>query len=173
MSMTIRHSRIAGFLVGLSLFVAANAQAAVEGVPEARDLSVFSSPTARSGLPLLLVFTADGCGYCIRLADEVLVPMIRSGEYDERATIRAVNLSRALLVDFTGASVAPWEFARRYDVKVTPTLIVVDREGTPLAKPLVGLGTSEYFELSIAEVLDEAAGVLARRGALPAVRGSP
>lgn len=147
-------SRLVGLLFAAALALPVGA--ATDTVPETYDLSTRGPLAARPDLPLLLVFVADDCFYCERLAEEVLVPMLRSGDYDERVVIRAVNLTGRKLVGFDGASVDPWDFAGRYDVKVTPTMVLVDHEGTLLADPLVGLGPVEYVETRIVAALKHA-----------------
>ncbi len=150
--------RCAPWVVGLlcALTLAATARAVVDAVPEARDLSAAGPLAAQPELPLLLVFTADDCTFCERLEEEVLVPMLRSGDYDRRLIIRAVNLSGSSLIGFDGVRVDPWEVARRYDVKVTPTMVVVDHTGVPLADPMVGLGPVDYVESRIVAALRHA-----------------
>lgn len=170
----------AGFSTGLIRFLmilvlTMPASAAVDGIPEIHDLSVNGPLAAHSDLPLLLVFTADDCPYCMRLASEVLLPMLRSGEYDSRVLIRAVNLSGGEIIGFDGVRAPPWTFARRYNVKVTPTLIVFDTTGTQLAEPLVGLGTTEYFEYLIATTIEQAHASRVQQDGVapPRVQGSP
>jgi len=144
-------------LLTLSFSLMNDTRAGIEGIPELSDLSAVGSYTTRKDLPLLLVFTADDCAFCDRLAEEVLIPMLRSGEYDDRMVVLAVNLSRSSMIDFEGQIVVPWDFAKRhYDVMVTPTAVVMDHRGAPLAKPLVGLGPTEYYETRITDALEEA-----------------
>lgn len=164
------------WLIGLlfALALTLPARAAIDAVQEIHDLSPSGPLAERADMPLLLVFTADDCPYCMRLAEEVLIPMLRSGEYDDRVVIRALNLSGRDIVGFDGERTKPWTFARRFNVKVTPTLIVFDSSGKPLAEPMVGLGTTEYFEYLIATTIEQArASRLHRNVATPAgVQGS-
>jgi thioredoxin-related protein len=38
------------------------------------------------------------------------------------------------------------EFARRYDVRTVPTVILVDGRGMALADPLVGLNDADFYQ---------------------------
>ncbi len=130
--------------------------ASTTGLKEVSDLKSTSRGDSNVRQPLLLVFTADDCPYCEQLAEEILLPMMRSGEYDQRVEICALNLDGGLIRDFSGRRIEPWEFAQRYNISVTPTMVLLNSRGELLHKPLVGVRTLDYYEDRIAEAIDRA-----------------
>ena len=58
------------------------------------------------------------------------------------------------LRDFSGVSVKASEFADRYDVKVTPTVVIVDGEGKPLAPKILGLNSIDFYGAYLDQAID-------------------
>ncbi|GAB4347089.1 MAG: hypothetical protein Kow006_06430 [Gammaproteobacteria bacterium] len=143
-------------LLFLLLLLPVTGGASPAGLQEITDLRKMGVETHRAQRPLLLVFTAEDCPYCEMLEEEVLLPMLRSGEYDRLAFIRSLNLDGDRVLDFEGHPVEPWEFARRYQVSVTPTMVLLDERGRLLDKPMVGVRTLDFFEAYIAESIQRA-----------------
>ena len=71
---------------------------------------------------------------------------------------REIEAPNALipLRDFDGTLTTHAEFARRYAIKIVPTVIVVDSHGKPLADPLVGLNVPEFSNLYLEQAIDAA-----------------
>ncbi len=116
------------------------------------------------GNPVMLVLSAHGCPYCERLRQEILLPMERSGEYRDAVILREVLIDDlSPVTDFDGREIASSALAERYAVRVTPTIVLVDASGSPLAEPLVGINTVEfygfYLDRAIAEARDRLRGV--------------
>ena len=151
------HSRIAPLLVAaLVLLAPAAAGAAPDGF-QTDDLAADGRWAKDSGVPILLLFSADYCTYCARLMEEFLEPMGRSGDYKDRVLIREVKIdSYRDVKDFAGRTVSPEDLAYRYDVSVTPTLLLVDAHGHELVKRIVGLGTVDFFGLYLDEAIARA-----------------
>jgi hypothetical protein len=82
-----------------------------------------------------------------------------SGDYIDRAEIRKLEIGYgSRVVDFDGKHIDADEFAARYDVSVTPTLVYLDAHGRQLAPRQIGLMTPDYYggyiDESIATALD-------------------
>lgn len=115
-------------------------------VPVAADLRAEGRAAERSGRALVLVFASEDCSYCMVLEEEILKPMLRSGDYDGLVLIRKVRLDPGEYVrDFAGREVETAALADRYGVFVTPTVLFVDAEGAELAARLVGINTVELY----------------------------
>ena len=102
---------------------------------------------------------SDHCPYCYQLESDFLIPMQISGDYEDRAVIRKIEIGYGSSVrDFDGSWVDADEIADRYNVSVTPTLVFIDSKGSQLARKQVGLTTPDYFggylDESIATALD-------------------
>lgn len=89
-------------------------------VVEASDLSADARLVVSRRIPLLLLITREDCGYCELLKRAVIIPMILSGEYEDRVIIREISIDRpTTLVDFSGREVSPFAVADRYDAFLT------------------------------------------------------
>lgn len=98
------------------------------------------------GVPILLVFSADDCDYCERLKHEVLKPGIENNEFDRKVLIREFDIhARGKIIDFDGEKVRTGVFVDRYNIYATPTIVIVDYHGTPLADPIVGYNDKESY----------------------------
>ena len=108
-------------------------------------------------LPVMLLFSADYCGFCARLTEEFLIPMHRSGEYRDRVLIRELKIDSYVTVrDFGNEPTMPEDLAYRYNISVTPTILFLDHRGRELTTRMVGLGTVDFFGLYLDAAIDSA-----------------
>ena len=121
------------------------------------DLRAESVLAKQKGLVLVIEFSDDDCGYCRKLEDQFLLPMQRNAEYDDKILIRSVSISDYdYLIDFKGRSITTAEFASRYDVSLTPTLVFLDAEGVEMSERLVGIWSEDFYGGFIDNRIDEA-----------------
>ena len=114
-----------------------------------------------NNLILVLEFSSEYCGYCRKLEALFLVPMQRNSEYDEKILIRSVSLdSYETLVDFSGRSMSTADFASRYGISLTPTLLFLNSDGVEMSEKLVGIWSEDYYGGFIDNRIDEARGKL-------------
>ncbi len=161
--------RLAIATLGLLATTAAAAQPPLPPVevPVAADLRAEGRAAERSGRALVLVFASEDCSYCMVLEEEILKPMLRSGEYDHRIRMRKVMLDAGeSVVDFAGEEVETAALADRYGVFVTPTVLFVDAEGTELATRLVGINTVELYGGYMDAAIDQAVARIEARARL-------
>ncbi len=110
------------------------------------DLAKIGKKAARKQVPILLEFAATDCSYCVLLENEILNPMLLSGDYKDKVIIRKVYIDEDLTIkDFNGKKVPLDKIVLRYGIYVTPTIIFIDQKGKELAKRLIGINTVEYF----------------------------
>ncbi len=108
-------------------------------------------------LPVLLLFSADYCGFCARVMEEFLIPMHRSGEYRDKVLIRELKIDGYESVrDFDNQPTMPEDLAYRYNISVTPTILFLDHRGKELTRRMVGLGTVDFFGLYLDAAIDSA-----------------
>ncbi|MCK4950333.1 MAG: thioredoxin fold domain-containing protein [Gammaproteobacteria bacterium] len=106
-------------------------------------------------LPILLVFSSTTCPYCKLQEEEILKPMLISGDYDNKVIIRKVLVPEELeLIDFNGRMVSMDDFISHYRVQVTPTIVFLDHNGKELAKRLVGINTVEMFGSDVDDAIE-------------------
>ncbi|MCB1859524.1 MAG: thioredoxin fold domain-containing protein [Gammaproteobacteria bacterium] len=114
----------------------------------ALDWSQEASLARASGLPIMVIFSADHCPYCARLKKEVLEPLVKSGRLKQRVILKEFNIdSGGKIIDFDGEPIRSRIFVKRYEIYATPTVVLVDYQGHPLTEPIVGFnGPDSYTE---------------------------
>lgn len=157
--------------VCLGLWMAA-AGAGEVTVPQPTDLREEAALATARRVPVLLMFSAEHCPYCMRMEDEFLKPMILSGDYEDKALIRKLELGGGTLRDFDGSAVTVDQLAERYQVFVTPTLVFLDAAGHQLTDKMVGLTTPDFFGGYLDASIDTSLSRLRRSSALAAHPGS-
>ena len=123
----------------------------------ADDLQHAGARAAGLGLPILLYVSRSDCSFCRRFEDDVLFPLIRSGEIDGKILIRELEWDRsAPVVDFAGRPVSAETFAESYDAKLTPTLLFLDDQGNELIPRMTGYRASDYASFYLEAAVDVA-----------------
>lgn len=128
------------------------------------DLAAIGSEAAAARVPVMLVFWSDSCGYCELLDEEVLTPLRASSSYPKRLRLVRIEFGRQLYTDFDGNPISGSDLALRYRVQVTPTVLLVDSAGQPLANPLVGLASIDFYWAYFDQALEEAEATLREGG---------
>lgn len=113
---------------------------------------------ARAGNLLLVVeFSSEYCGFCRKLEELFLLPMQRNADYNAKVLIRYISLDAyETLIDFDGRSMTTSEFAERYDISLTPTLLFLNADGVELSEKLVGIWSEDFYGGFIDNRIDEA-----------------
>jgi len=107
-------------------------------------------------LLLVIEFSSEYCSFCRKLEELFLLPMQRNSEYRSKVLIRYVSLDRyETLVDFRGRSMSTVEFASRYDISLTPTLLFLNGDGIEMSDKLVGIWSEDYYGGFIDNRIDE------------------
>lgn len=128
-------------LVSLAAGGVAAGAAHADSLPVPGSLASALALALRSGQPLVLLASTDGCTWCKLVRDNYLAPLRRD------QGLHAVQLdlgSRAGLVDFAGGATTHDELLRRWRVQVAPTLLFFGREGREVAPRLVGVAADFY-----------------------------
>ena len=139
------------FLPGSEIF-ADNSEGTITTVS---DLSKDAGLARDQGLIILIEFASDSCGYCRLLEKEFLKPMSINQEYREKVIIRSVPLDGdRSFKGFQGELTSASQFASKYDIEVTPTMVFLDANGDELSDKLVGIWSLDYFGSYIDERID-------------------
>ncbi len=132
-------------------------------VEETEDFSRLAVQSEQRRLPILLMFSAEYCSYCVRVEEEFLKPMLRSGDYEDKVLIRKIKIDRFDKIrDFDGKSIAIEAFSSRYNVYVTPTIVFLDSSGAQLAPKRVGLSTPDFYGGYLDQSIETALDILRR-----------
>ena len=122
------------------------AAATAQHLDAAKDLARAAREGAASGRAVLVLFSEKDCVWCERTRREFLLPMQRNAAYREKLVFQQVNVgSEELLEDFQGRPTTHAALARRYKVKLMPTVMLFGAAGEPLAEPMVGFTGSDYY----------------------------
>lgn len=156
---------IAAFFILACTVGAACAAAPRHALEYAGDLAALGARAAATGTPIMLVFTRPGCPYCARAKKDHLEPLSVSPQYGAKVIVREVEATSdtLALTGFDGRTATHRSFARGYHVRVVPTVLVVDGRGAPLGEPIVGLNSTDFYNLYLEQAIDAARAALAAR----------
>ena len=147
------------FVIALAILACAITATAAQQFPPmdiADDFMAIGKLSATRKAPIMLVFTRPECPYCARAKKEHLEPMRISQSYGAKVIMREIVAADATTVlrDFDGNQTTHGEFARKYDVRSVPTVLVVDSRGKPLAEPIIGLTSADFYNLYLEQAID-------------------
>jgi thioredoxin-related protein len=160
------------FLVSTLLLLSGCQSAASPGgqLQPARDLGATARAAAQKAIPIVVMFEARWCEFCHILRDEVLDPMAgnRQDYEGQIAYFSRISIdSDTPVVDFDGHTTTHRALGERYEIDVTPTVLIFDPAGRVL-KRIVGLpgGTVETYSDTLFATIEEATETL-RKGMNP------
>lgn len=131
----------------------------------ASNLHADAQLAQRKGKPVLILFTRPDCVYCERVIDYYLIPMQRNPDYAGKVLIRQMDMSSPKpLIDFRGNATTEKQYAASLKINFAPTIMVFTPDGEPAGKPLVGLGSRDYYGGYMDQAIDAG---LARMHASP------
>ena len=130
---------------------------AEEGVPYARNLQRDGQLADRKNGVVLVMFSGAYCGYCEQVLNEFLIPMSRNPDYQNKLVMRRVdNTGFTTVKDFDGTIDDHRKFTSEQGIRMVPTVVLFDKNGKQLGKPLVGLTTVDYYGYYLDEAIDAA-----------------
>ena len=125
-------------------------------VQEPTDLQLVGQQARQRQLPILIMFSRDGCPYCDVVREEFLKPMLRSGDYTDRVIMLEIHSdSYAHLRDFNGQQISADALAHRYRAGFAPTVVFLDHQGKELAERLIGITTRDFYGGYLDDAIDE------------------
>ena len=115
--------------------------------------SVSDAQLARKkAVPLVVMFSQEGCLYCSIVRENFLKPLLVNNEYDKKVLIRELKIDSFEDVrNFDNKMIPADELATHYRAYLTPTVIVFDSTGKAHHR-IVGLVNEHYYsgELDLA-----------------------
>jgi len=124
---------------------------------EVTNFSVDAALSHREKIPIVLLVSQAYCPFCIQIKNEILGPMILSGDYENRILIREIFIDRGSKVrDFNGQESDSNMFINRYNVDLTPTLLFLNPKGEEITERIVGIQTPELFYFYVDSAVQEA-----------------
>lgn len=147
----------------LTVFLHGSATAVQTGktIPEATDLRALAELARQHKLPIMLMVSQDHCPYCVLLKNDILNPMMVSGDYTDRVIMAELIIDLGgTITDFDGNKVSPRDVAVRYKSTFSPTLLFLDENGRQVRKRMVGVNTIEMYGFYVDESIDAARRVM-------------
>ena len=121
------------------------------------DLRPIAKQAKASKLPILIMFGTDECPYCEMLKEEFLIPMLISGDYEDKVIIREAHIaSGKSIINFSGKKISTDEFSEHYGVTLYPTMVLIDHDGTQVVEKIIGITTPSLFGGTIDDRIDQA-----------------
>ncbi|MDH5391860.1 MAG: thioredoxin fold domain-containing protein [Gammaproteobacteria bacterium] len=156
---TTLKSVLAAVLVSIIGFQALVSDADADQVliAEASNLQKDGITAQQKGIPVLLEFSMQGCPFCEQVEEEVLKPMLISGDYDNKVMLRKVMIDEdTVITDFNGKRITYEALASRYNVFVTPTLVLVHGNGAVMGLEMVGVSSIDFYGAYLDQAIDRA-----------------
>ncbi len=115
-------------------------------LPIATNLSKEAELAREKKIPILILFSAPGCGYCKRVREEILIPTTYNAEYDNKVIMLEVESgNNGKMRDFDGRLTTQADFVAKHRVGFAPTVKFFDARGREVADPIIGLVTVDYY----------------------------
>jgi thiol-disulfide isomerase/thioredoxin len=162
----MHRSRRAVLLAAAALACAPGARAADRTtLPPIDDLRALAAESARTGAPVIVLFSTPGCPYCREVRQNYLVP--RAVEQQRRVPqyiVREVDItSRRRIGALDGQILTEAQFADRHGVGMVPVVMAFDASWRPLGEPLVGLDRAGFYESYLERLVADALRLRAAR----------
>ena len=145
--------------LGVLLLTAVNVQAEVlpyVKVREPTDLQAVGWEARQRQLPIMIMFSREGCPYCDVVREEFLKPMLRSGDYTDRVIMLEIHSDGyAPIRDFNGQMISADALAHRYQAGFAPTVVFLNHQGKELAERLIGITTLDFYGGFLDEAIEE------------------
>jgi len=144
---------------GLSLTVAAILAwpPLAAALPPAQDLAADARQMREQRVPMLVLYSREGCGWCERARVHHLDPMAADPANASRVLIRQIDVDRrTAIADFSGKPGTHRDFARARKIRLTPTIEVLGPDGELLAEPIVGVRLPDFYGTYIDRAVDTA-----------------
>ena len=121
-----------------------------------RNFSTTSREALDSNKIIMLEMSASYCSYCRTLEEEIIKPMLRSGDYTQDVLIRQLEIDDTSPVkNISGKNTTPSELAARFNIKITPTLLFLDGHGNEVSERIPGVYSLDLYGGYVDEALDE------------------
>ena len=126
-------------------------------LPFVSNLQTDGTHASKKQLPIMIMFVSDECPFCLTAKEDYIIPMIISGEYEDKVIIRLVDIdSSDLLTDFHGNKMTMETFSNKQKINFTPYVKFFTAEGTELVKPIIGISNKDYYGVFLDDAIESA-----------------
>lgn len=115
-------------------------------MPVAQNLQKDGELSRAEQRPIVLYVSATWCDYCEVLKEEILNPVMISGEYQDVMFRNVILDSPAPFYGFDGQKVDQRDYMfEKYRTELTPTLVFVDADGRETYEKIAGYANLEFY----------------------------
>lgn len=126
-------------------------------VPKVDDLQKSAREAKAQNEFLLVLVALSHCPYCDLLKEEILEPLLLSGEDEGKFTLVQIHIDEGEFIkDISGEEIAASDWASMHSAYVVPTLLFLSPEGKMLTPKLTGVNTVELFNFYLNESIQKA-----------------
>lgn len=155
MKLRLCHSLLLGGLLAGQVIAA--------DLPAASDLRAEAASAARSGQPLVVLYSRSDCRYCDSVRKDYLQPLQTSAAH-RGIVVRQINQdSERPLRGFRGQAATHAGIAAEEKVRLVPFVAFYGPDGRQLAPPIVGARIADFYQSYLDAALEQSAQALRRR----------
>ncbi len=116
------------------------------GAVDAGDLAADGRRAAHSGMPIVVMFSADHCPYCRQVRRDYIDPLGRDPNFRPPVLVRIVTTDGDFtLTDFKGRKTTHTRFAFEQGISIVPTVRFFGTQGEVLTHDLVGASLPDFY----------------------------
>ena len=147
----------AGLLGGVILACSAAPVPAATDLRAAVDLRAEAAQAAKSGGPLIVIYSRKDCKYCEAVKRDYLKPLATNPRYQDRILIRQINQDgdEQALTDFKGLASTHARVATAEKVKLVPVVAFYGPDGRQLAEPIVGARLPDFYQSYLEDAVEQ------------------
>lgn len=149
--------RWTGLLGGLILAWLAAPSLGATDLPAAVDLRAEAAQAARSGGPLIVIYSRQDCKYCEAVKRDYLKPLGANPRFRDLVVIRQINQDgeTQALTDFKGGASTHARIATAEKVKLVPVVAFYGPDGRQLATPIVGARLPDFYQSYLEDAVEQ------------------
>jgi thioredoxin-related protein len=126
------------------------------------DWAVVASAAQKAQVPIIVMVSLEGCGFCKVVRQSHLLPMLaheitRENTQEKsppRAIVRQIEINGShTLIDASGAIMSHAKFAKNLGAKVAPTVYFLNAKGEQIAPPLEGGLLPDFYSAYLDDAL--------------------
>lgn len=123
----------------------------------AANLRAEAEQAARTGSPLIVIYSRADCRFCQTIKRDFLEPMAKDPKLAKRIVIREIGQDRDTpLTDFQGNPTTHAAFTAKEKIKLVPVVAFYGPNGRKLAEPIVGARLADFYQTYLDEAIDQA-----------------
>jgi thioredoxin-related protein len=144
-------------IAGLAASATPVGWAAPVAIPASASLPDELAAALKTGNPLVVLVSLDGCPFCKIARENYLAPL---REREGLPVVQVDMRSKQILKDFRGSSLTHDEWIRARNVKVAPTVLFFGRGGDEIVERMTGGYIPDFYGTYLDERLKSARALL-------------